>query len=417
MQIGSTVVSFAHPEAVDDPLTSILRDGACRFLAMAVEMEGEAFLASMKELKLDDGLDRVVRHGHGPERTIQTGVGPVPVSRVKLRDRGVDAAGKRITFTSAILPKWSRRTKSLGALLPVLYLRGVSTGDFQDALAALLGKEAPNLSPSVIGRLKEDWKFDYDRWQRRDLSAKRYVYVWADGVYLQARMEETAACMLVIIGATPEGKKELVGFQVGVGESTQSWREVLVDLKARGLAAGPEIAVGDGVLGFWKALDEIFPNTRHQRCWVHKIANLLNKVPKSVQPNSDQAHVRHKPRLLSDNGPSYIAGELAEYIEAQHMSHVRGAPFHPQTQGKIERWHQTLKNRILLKNYFLPGDLETQIEAFVEHDNHQRYHESLSNVAPADAYFGRAENIIKQRERIKRQTIEHRRLQHRKLAA
>jgi putative transposase len=159
------------------------------------------------------------------------------------------------------------------------------------------GKDAPNLSPSVIGRLKEDWTLDYDRWQRRDLSAKRYVYVWADGVYLQARMEDTAVCMLVIIGATLEGKKELVGFQVGVRESTQSWRELLVDLKARGLAAGPEIAVGDGALGFWKALEEIFPEVRHQRCWVHKVANILNKVPKSVQPNmkEDLREVRDAP--------------------------------------------------------------------------------------------------------------------------
>ena len=159
------------------------------------------------------------------------------------------------------------------------------------------GKDAPNLSPSVIGRLKEDWTLDYDRWQRRDLSAKRYVSVWADGVYLQARMEDTAACMLVIIGATLEGKKELVGFQVGVRESTQSWRELLVDLKARGLAAGPEIAVGDGALGFWKALEEIFPEVRHQRCWVHKVANILNKVPKSVQPNmkEDLREVRDAP--------------------------------------------------------------------------------------------------------------------------
>jgi transposase-like protein len=215
---------------------------------------------------------------------------------VKVRDRGAaEAAG--ITFTSAILPKWARRTKSLDALLPVLYLRGISTGDFQEALGALLGDDAPNLSPSVIGRLKEDWTIEYDRWQRRDLSAKRYVYIWADGVYLQARMEDTAACMLVVIGATPEGKKELIGFQVGVRESAQSWRELLVDLKARGLAAAPEIAVGDGALGFWKALDEIFPTTRHQRCWVHKAANVLNKVPKSVQQNikADLREVRDAP--------------------------------------------------------------------------------------------------------------------------
>jgi transposase-like protein len=180
--------------------------------------------------------------------------------------------------------KWARRSRSLDALLPVLYLRGISTGDFQEALAAILGKGAPNLSPSVLSRLTGEWQQDYDRWQRRDLSARQYVYIWADGVYLQARMEPQAECMLVILGATPEGKKELVGFQVGVRESAQSWRELLVDIKACGLAVPPEIAVGDGAMGFWKALDEVFPGTRHQRCWVHKIANILNKFPKSMQP-------------------------------------------------------------------------------------------------------------------------------------
>jgi len=297
MKTNSTVVSFEHPDALDDPLTSVLRDGARRLLAEAVEAEAEAFLAAMQDERLADGRARLVRHGHGPERTIQTGIGPVPVRRVRLRDRGAGSDGERITFTSAILPKWARRTKSLDALLPVLYLRGISTGDFQEALAALLGKDAPNLSPSVIGRLKEDWQAEYDRWQRRDLSARHYVYIWADGVYLQARMEDDAACMLVIIGATPEGKKELVGFQVGVRESAQSWRELLVDLRARGLSAAPEIAVGDGAMGFWKALEEIFPVTRHQRCWVHKLANVLNQVPKSVQPRmkADLREVRDAP--------------------------------------------------------------------------------------------------------------------------
>jgi putative transposase len=285
MRTDSTVVPLQRPDVVDDPLTAILRDGARRLLAQAIKAEAEAFLAAMKEERLADGRVRVVRHGRGPERTIQTGIGPVPVRRVKLRDRGTgEARGERITFTSVILPRWARRTRSLDALLPVLYLRGVSTGDFQEALAALLDADAPNLSPSVIGRLKEAWQAEYECWQQRDLSARRYVYVWADGVYLQARMEPTAECMLVVIGATPEGRKELVGFQVGVRESAQSWRELLVDLKARGLMAAPELAVGDGALGFWKALDEVFPDTRHQRCWVHKIANLLNKVPKSVQP-------------------------------------------------------------------------------------------------------------------------------------
>ena len=178
---------------------------------------------------------------------------------------------------------------------PVLYLRGVSTGDFQEALAALLGTDAPNLSPGVISRLTAGWQEDYDRWQRRDLSARRYVYIWADGVYLQARMEPQAECMLVLIGATPEGRKELVGFQVGVRESAQSWRELLVDLKARGLAVPPELAVGDGALGFWKALDEVFPGTRHQRCRVHKITNVLNNFQKSMQPavSADLREISH----------------------------------------------------------------------------------------------------------------------------
>ncbi|GGA83194.1 IS256 family transposase [Nitratireductor aestuarii] len=298
MKTDTTIVSFPHPDAFDDPLTSVLREGARRLLAQAVEAEAAAFLAAMSEERLADGRARVVRHGHGPERIIQTGIGPVPVKRAKLRDRAAEASGEdRITFTSALLPKWARRTKSLDALIPVLYLRGISTGDFQEALGALLGRDAPNLSPSVIGRLKEEWQGDYVRWQRRDLSARHYVYIWADGVYLQARMEDNAACMLVLIGATPEGRKELVGFQVGVRESAQSWRELLVDLKARGLSILPRIAVGDGALGFWKALEEIFPSTRHQRCWQHKVLNVLNKVPKSVQPNmkNDLREVRDAP--------------------------------------------------------------------------------------------------------------------------
>ena len=283
MTSDSTVVSFRQPDTIDDPLTAVLCNGARRLLAQAIEAEAEAFLTTMKSMRLPDGRDRVVRHGHGPQRQVQTGIGPVAVQRVRLRDRGAGEAGERIRFTSAILPRWSRRTRSLDALLPILYLRGVSMGDFQEALAALLGRDAPNLSPSVIARLRGEWEADYARWQRRDLSARRYVYIWADGVYLQARMEPQAECMLVLIGATPEGKKELLGFQVGVRESAQSWRELLVDLKARGLSIAPEVATGDGALGFWKALDEVSPTTRHQRCTVHKTANVLDKLPKSVQ--------------------------------------------------------------------------------------------------------------------------------------
>jgi putative transposase len=284
MTKNSTVVPLRQPEVVDDPLTAVLRSGARRLLSQAIEAEAEAFLALMKGVQLPDGRDRVVRHGHAPERSVETGIGPVKVQRVKLRDRGAGAVSERIRFTSAILPRWSRRTRSLDALLPILYLRGVSMGDFQEALTALLGRDAPNLSPSVIARRRNDWEADYGRWQRRDLSARHYVYIWADGVYLQARMEPQAECMLVLIGATPEGKKELLGFQVGMRESAQSWRELLVDLKARGLAVAPELATGDGALGFWKALEEVSPATRHQRCTVHKTANVLDKLPKSVQP-------------------------------------------------------------------------------------------------------------------------------------
>jgi transposase-like protein len=318
MTSDTTVVPLRQPAEVDDPLTAVLRNGARRLLAQAVEAEAEAFLAEMRDLRLPDGRERVVRHGHGPERLVQTGIGPVPVQRVKVRDRGAASAGERIHFTSALLPRWARRTRSLDAVLPVLYLRGVSMGDFQEALAALLGPAAPNLSPSVIARLRDGWQADYARWQHRDLSARHYVYLWADGVYLQARMEPQAECMLVVIGATPEGKKELVGFQVGVRESAQSWHELLVDIKARGLATAPQLATGDGSLGFWKALGEVFPTTRHQRCWVHKTANVLDKLPKSVQPAAkhDLREIWQAPdRATADTAVATFAEKYAAKYE------------------------------------------------------------------------------------------------------
>ena len=320
MPSDSTVVPLRQPDEVDDPLTAVLRSGARRLLVQAIEAEAEAFLAEMKGARLPDGRERVVRHGHGPERLVQTGIGPVAVRRVKLRDRGTGADGGRIRFTSALLPRWARRTRSLDALLPILYLRGVSMGDFQEALAALLGKDAPNLSPSVVARLRDEWEADHVRWQRRDLSARRYVYVWADGVYLQARMEPQAECMLVLIGATPEGKKELVGFQVGVRESAQSWRELLIGLKARGLAIAPELATGDGALGFWTALEAVFPATRHQRCTVHKAANVLDKMPRTVQPaaKADLREIWRAPdRATADAAIATFAGKYgAKYDKA-----------------------------------------------------------------------------------------------------
>jgi putative transposase len=305
------VVALRQKDEIDDPLTDILRSGAKRLIEQAVEAEFAAFLAAHADLKLPDGRQRVVRHGHDPARAIQTGIGPVEVEKPKSRDRGAARSEERIRYLSSILPKWARRTKSLDVLLPALYLRGISTGDFQEVLTALLGKDAPNLSPAVIARLKGEWENEYRRWQTRDLSARRYVYVWADGVYLQARMEPQAECMLVLIGATPEGKKELLGFQTGMRESGQSWKELLVDLKARGLSIAPEIAVGDGALGFWKALEETFPSTRHQRCWQHKTLNVLDKLPKSVQPN---AHKDLREIWLS---PNRVAAEAAMTLFAE----------------------------------------------------------------------------------------------------
>ena len=204
-----------------------------------------------------------------------TGIGPVAARCPRVRDR-VGEGSERIRFSSAILPPYARRSKSLEVLIPILYLKGVSTGGFEEALVALLGKGAGGLSPSTIGRLKEAWSEEHMRWSKRDLSAKRYVYFWVDGIHVQARLEHDAQCLLVIIGATPEGKKELVGLTDGVRESTQSWKELLLDLKRRGLSMAPELAIADGALGFWQALEEVWPQTRGQRCWVHKTANILN---------------------------------------------------------------------------------------------------------------------------------------------
>jgi transposase-like protein len=286
----ANVVKLLQPGSFADPLTEVLRNGARALLAQAVEAEVAEFLAKHGELKTASGLGRVVRHGHLPERAVMTGIGPVSVRQPRVRDRGVAAENaERIRFTPVILPPYARRSRSLEVLIPILYLKGVSTGDFEGALAALLGKDAPGLSASTIARLKEGWLDEHEHWRQRDLSAKHYVYVWADGIYLQARLEEAKQCILVIIGATPEGRKELLGFTDGARESAQDWRELLLDLRDRGLVIAPELAVADGALGFWKALGEIWPTTREQRCWVHKTANVLNKLPKSQQPKAKRS--------------------------------------------------------------------------------------------------------------------------------
>ena len=272
----ANVVKLLQPGSFADPLTEVLRNGARALLAQAIEAEVAEFLAKHVDLKTVTGLSRVVRHGHLPEREVMTGIGPVGVRQPRVRDRGAADDAGRIRFTPAILPPYARRSRSLEVLVPILYLKGISTGDFEEALAALLGKDAPGLSASTIARLKEVWIDEHEHWRKRDLSAKHYVYVWADGIYLQARLEDAKQCILVIIGATPEGRKELLGFTDGARESAQDWRELLLDLKNRGLAVAPELAGADGALGFWKALGELWPTTREQRCWVHKTANVLN---------------------------------------------------------------------------------------------------------------------------------------------
>ena len=284
----TNVIKLAQPGTFTDSLTEILRNGAHALLAQAVELEVTDFIGRYADLKTAAGRQRLVRHGHLPNREIMTGIGPVAVRQPRVRDRE-PSEGERIRFSSSILPPYARRTKSLEVLIPILYLKGISTGDFEEALGALLGKDAGGLSASTIGRLKEAWADEHARWLDRDLSGKRYVYFWVDGIYVQARLEDDAQCLLVIIGATAEGKKELVGLADGIRESAQSWKELLLDLKRRGLTIGPQLAVADGALGFWKAIDQVWPKTYAQRCWVHKTANVLNKLPRSLQAKAKRA--------------------------------------------------------------------------------------------------------------------------------
>jgi transposase-like protein len=269
---------------VADALTEILRCGAGELLQQAVEAEVAEVIARYQALKDERGRQRIVRNGHKPERTIQTGIGEVPVKAPRVRDRTGE-----IKFSSNILPRYLRRTKSIEELLPWLYLKGLSTGDFSTALTGLLGKDAPGLSAATISRLKEVWKEQYERWSRRDLTGKNFVYLWVDGVHFGVRLEDASQCILVVIGATADGKKELLAMSDGYRESEQSWKELLLDLKQRGLMIDPKLAIGDGALGFWKALPQVFGTTRGQRCWVHKTANVLNKLPKGQQAKAKAA--------------------------------------------------------------------------------------------------------------------------------
>jgi transposase-like protein len=268
-------------------LTAILRRGARALLAQAVEAEVTAWIDAHAHLKDDSGRQQVVRNGHLPERAIQTGIGPVVVKQPRVRDRR--PAEQREAFSSAILPPYLRKTRSLEELIPWLYLKGVSTGDFTDALKALLGPDAPGLSATTVTRLKAGWEAEFAAWGKRSLEGKRYVYVWADGVHFNIRLEGDRQCILVLMGATAEGEKELIAVADGYRESEQSWKELLLDCQARGLEVGPALAIGDGALGFWKAVRQVWPSCRGQRCWVHKTSNILDKLPKGVQPKAKAA--------------------------------------------------------------------------------------------------------------------------------
>lgn len=285
------VVGFRAQFESRSPLDEIVREGARQMLQAAIDAEVAEFLGRHQDRRDEQGRRLVVRNGHLPAREILTGAGPLEVRQPRVRDRSPQKE-QRVHFSPSVLPPYLRRSRSLDELIPWLYLKGVSTGDFSDALRALLGDNAPGLSANCVVRLKEQWSAEYDQWSRRDLSQTQYVYLWADGIYVNVRLESeenSRQCLLVLMGATADGKKELLAVRDGYRESEQSWSELLLDLRSRGLTLAPKLAVGDGALGFWAALRKVFPETREQRCWVHKTANVLAKMPRSVQPRAKEA--------------------------------------------------------------------------------------------------------------------------------
>lgn len=287
-QIDPEIVAFRSNFEERSSLDELVRSGAQRMLQTAIELEVQEFLENNADRRDEKGNRLVVRNGYLPDREILTGAGKLEVQQPRVRDNSSNPE-QRVQFSSAILPPYLRRSKSIDELLPGLYLKGISTGDFSEALRPLLGEEAKGLSPNTIVRLKEQWSQEYEAWSRRDLDGKQYVYIWVDGIYANARLEDTEnrrQCMLIVMGATADGRKELVAVVDGYRESEQSWYELLIGLKQRGLTLAPQVAVGDGALGFWAALRKVYPETREQRCWVHKTANVLNKMPKSVQPRA-----------------------------------------------------------------------------------------------------------------------------------
>ncbi len=318
MRDSTPVVSLERRGSFKDELTDLLRTGARELIAGAVEAELAELLSDHAERRLPDGRSALVRNGYQPEREIVTGIGSVPVQIPRVRSRD----GAAVTFRSALVPPYVRRSASLDAAIPWLYLKGVAAGEMSDALAALVGADARGLSPNVVSRLKREWEEEHRAWSRRDLSGDRWVYLWADGIYSGLRKTSERLCVLVIIGVNERGEKHLLAVEDGVRESTQSWREVLLDLKRRGLVEAPKLATGDGAMGFWEALEEVYGSTRAQRCWVHKTSNVLNYLPKSSQAKAKQAlheiwmaETREKAEKAFD---SFLETYEAKYPKAAH---------------------------------------------------------------------------------------------------
>jgi putative transposase len=280
----TNIVGFSRRDGITDALTDLLKAGAQQLIATAVEAELESYLSQFASARTEAGHATVVRNGHHPERPLQTGIGPVSVRIPKVRSKN----GQPVTFRSALVPPYVRRTKTLEAALPWLYLKGISSGEMGSALKVLLGPDAAGLSANTVSRLKRDWANEYGDWREAALDDEPLVYIWADGVHSGLRGEDDKLCALVIVGVTARGKKRFLAIEDGVRESTQSWREVLLNLKSRGMGV-PKLAIGDGAMGFWAALHEVYPETRHQRCWQHKTMNVLNCLPKLSQPKAKAA--------------------------------------------------------------------------------------------------------------------------------
>lgn len=358
----STVVPFELPsEFSPDPLTEVIQSGAKELLRTAVQAEVSAFMAAHAHLLDEEGRQRLVRHGFLPEREVMTGIGPVRVRVPRVRDRSARPNGNKIKFRSSLVPPYLRKAKSVEELLPWLYLKGISTGDFSEALAALLGPDAEGLSSSTIARLKAIWWEEYEVWRKRDLKGKRYVYIWADGVYFTPRLDGDRQCMLVIVGADEYGEKDVLAIMDGFRENADSWRDLLKGLQKRGLTAAPELAAGDGALGFWTALRDVYPETREQRCWVHKTSNVLGAMPKSLHEKAKvdlqdiwMAETRKEANAAFDlfvetYGVKYEKAvaklvkdrkELLAFYDfpAEHWKHIR-------TTNPIESVFATVRNR------------------------------------------------------------------------